>query len=539
MTGRHHVAARRWFSLRRPRLKPVGWVLLGCLVADLVVLATLGASDMDDGAKSAPSGTAGQGQPLAGASLASPPIRVCGNSGILGGGPQSAPAGAVSVPAGDNSGFDFGQTRTTYWFAPGTHTLGSDVYSQIIPGRGSTYIGAPGAVLNGRNANYYAFGGTAANVTISYLTIEDFGFNGGNQNQGVVNKDSAAGWTVDHSTVRNNAGAGAMLGRNNKLLYNCLADNQQYGFNAYSPTGPANLVLEHNEIAGNDTYNWEAHIPDCGCTGGGKFWDVKNAVITGNWIHGNHSVGLWADTNNRGFDIENNYISDNYGYGLIYEISYNARVEHNTFLRNGIVSGPQNKGFPTSAIYISESGGDSRVHSKFSGTLLIADNSFIDNWGGVILWENANRFCSSPTNTSTGACTLVNPAATVQSCNAHNIAHQPYYDVCRWKTQNVSVEHNLFSFRPADIGSSCNAANSCGLQGLFSEYGTFPTWSPYQKTIVEKHITFDQNNHFSSNVYRGPWEFMVNEQGNIVTWVQWQGKPYGQDKGSALHPLSR
>ena len=153
---------------------------------------------------------------------------------------------------------------------------------------------------------------------------------------------------------------------------------------------------------------------------------------------------------------QSNYFGGNDSWGLIYEISYNARISGTLSLRNGIVSGPQNKGFPTSAIYISESGGDSRVHSKFSGTLLIADNSFIDNWGGVILWENANRFCSSPTNTSTGACTLVNPAATVQSCNAHNIAHQPYYDDCRWKTQNVSVEHNLFSFRPADIGSSCN-----------------------------------------------------------------------------------
>ena len=27
-------------------------------------------------------------------------------------------------------------------------------------------------------------------------------------------------------------------------------------------------------------------------------------------------------------------------------------------------------------------------------------------------------------------------------------------------------------------------------------------------------------------------------RGNIVIWVQWQGKPYGQDKGSSLHPLS-
>ena len=538
MTGRHHVSARQWFRPRRPHLKPVGWILLGCLLVDIVVLGTLGVSDMNGGVKSMPSGPAAQSHPLAGAGPASPPVRVCGNSGILGGGPQSAKAGAVSVPAGDNSGFDFGQAHTTYWFAPGTHTLGTDAYSQIIPGSGSTYVGAPGAVLSGGHANYYAFGGNAANVTISYLTIEDFGFSGGNQNQGVVNKDSATGWTIDHSTLRNNAGAGAMLGGGNTLSYDCLADNQQYGFNAYSPAGPANLVLEHNEIAGNDTYNWEAHYPDCGCTGGGKFWDVKNAVISGNWVHGNHSVGLWADTNNRGFEVENNYISDNYGYGLIYEISYNAHVQHNTFLRNGLVSGPQNKGFPTGAIYLSESGGDSRVHSKFSGTLVISDNSFIDNWGGVILWENSNRFCNSPTNTSTGACTLVNPAVTVQSCNAQNITRQPYYDDCRWKTQNVSVDHNLFSFRPADIGSSCTSANECGLQGLFSEYGTYPTWSPYKKMIVEKHITFDQNNHFSSNIYRGPWGFMVNEQGNIVTWVQWQGKPYDQDKGSSLHPLS-
>ena len=34
---------------------------------------------------------------------------------------------------------------------------------------------------------------------------------------------------------------------------------------------------------------------------------------------------------------------------------------------------------------------------------------FIDNWGGVILWENSNRFCNSPDNTSTGYCTLVEP----------------------------------------------------------------------------------------------------------------------------------
>ena len=533
MTGPHYEESEpRWFGVKRPRLK---WILLAVLAVDAVVVGSLVAANMASGAKPMPAGPAAQIQPKAGTGPSSPPARICGNAAILGAGPTSAPAGAVTVPAGSNAGVDFSQPHATYWFAPGVHTLGSGQYTQISPGRGSTYVGAPGAILDGRQDNLYAFGGSAAGVTISYLTVQNFGGEGENQDQGVVNVDSASGWTVDHSTLKDNGGAAIMLGSHNTLSHDCLADNQQYGFNAYSPNGPVDLVVKNNEIAGNDTYNWEAHSPGCGCTGGGKFWDVKNAVIENNWIHDNHSVGLWADTNNRGFEFKNNYISGNYDYGLIYEISYNAVIEQNTFVRNGLKSGPKSHGFPVSAIYISESGSDQRVRGDFGSTFTIAKNSFIDNWGGVILWENADRFCNSPANTSSGSCTLVDPSvASIKSCNSAKINRQPYYDDCRWKTQNVLVEDNLFTFKPSDIGPSCTPANECGFQGMFSEYGTFPKWSPYQKTIVEQQITYDQNNHFRANTYVGPWVFMVYEQGNVVNWAQWQGKPYQQDKGSTL-----
>ncbi|MGH3273955.1 MAG: hypothetical protein ACRDNZ_06460, partial [Streptosporangiaceae bacterium] len=106
---------------------------------------------------------------------ASPPVRVCGAQAVLGGGPSSPPAGAVTVPAGDDAAVNWGRPGTVYWFAPGEHTLGTGAYTQIIAGRRSTYTGAPGAVLDGRHANYYAFGGDAPNVTISYLTVRDFG----------------------------------------------------------------------------------------------------------------------------------------------------------------------------------------------------------------------------------------------------------------------------------------------------------------------------------------------------------------------------
>jgi parallel beta helix pectate lyase-like protein len=467
--------------------------------------------------------------------VSTPPEGVCGNSRVLGAGPRSAPANAVTVPTGDDSGLHLGQPGKTYWFTPGVHTLGTDEFGQIIPGSGATYIGAPGAILDGKHLNDYAFGGDASHVTISYLTIRNFGTWGGNANQGVVNHDSASYWKVDHSTVTGDAGAGVMLGSHDTLSYDCLADNQQYGFNAYSPDSLSAITIDHNEISGNDTYNWEARQQGCGCTGGGKFWDVDGAVVTNNLVRDNHSVGLWADTNNRGFRITGNYISDNYANGLIYEISYNAEISRNTFVRNGIGAGPKNPGFPTGAIYISESGGDDKVPGEFSGELAITHNTFADNWGGVILWENSNRFCSSPANTSSDYCTLVNPdRVTLHSCADGDIEKQPYYGDCRWKTQHVSVDHNVFDFRPAAIGKSCTVTNDCGFQGVFSEYGTYPSWSPYHGTVVEKHITFDQDNNFFANTYTGPWQFMIYQQGNVVSWPVWRSAPYNQDKQSTL-----
>lgn len=463
------------------------------------------------------------------------PAHVCGNPAVLGGGPAHAPSGAVVVPAGSDAGVDFTVPGTTYWFAPGRHTLGPGQYTQIMPGTGATFLGAPGAVLDGAHTNYYAFGGYASDVTIKYLTIENFGVSGGNQNEGVVNTDSAAGWTIARSTITGNAGAGVMLGSRNTLSYDCLADNQQYGFNAYSPSGPSALVLDHNEIAGNDSYNYQSRQPDCGCSGGGKFWDVDGAVVTNNWVHDNLGPGLWADTDNRGFDFTGNYISGNYSYGLIYEISYNALITHNTFVRNGLGEGPKNPAFPTSAIYISESGSDARVQGPYGGTLSITQNSFTDNWSGVILWENANRFCGSPANTSTSYCTLVDPGvANLRSCVSGALARAPLASDCRWETRNVLVSGNVFTFSPSSIGPDCTPGHSCGLQGLFSEYGSYPSWSPYKGTVVEQHITLDQNNHFTSNVYIGPWKFMVYQQDNVVSWATWRGKPYLQDQGSSL-----
>ena len=130
-----------------------------------------------------PTPTSPTAAPAPGGAPTAPPVTWCEN-GLPASPYTSAPDGSVTVPAGDDSSFDNSNPNTTYWFAPGTHTNLS-----IQTADGDTYIGAPGAIINGGNNIQYAFQGqyndTAdQNVTIKYLTIEDFD---PNQGGGAVN----------------------------------------------------------------------------------------------------------------------------------------------------------------------------------------------------------------------------------------------------------------------------------------------------------------------------------------------------------------
>jgi hypothetical protein len=465
----------------------------------------------------------------------SPVAKMCDSPALEG--PSKAPDGAVEVSTERNLADvvrDHSE-RTTYWLSPGVHNLGDNIYDQVMPHRGDTFIGAPGAILDGEHQNRYAFGGDASDVTIKFLTVQNFGSARDNNNEGVVNHDSAEGWKIQSSTIQRNAGAGVMLSSGSRLISSCLRDNGQYGFNAYASGGVKDVVLDGNEIAGNNTDDWEKRRPGCGCTGGGKFWATTRARVISNYVHDNRGVGLWADSNNVGFYFEGNYISGNDGEGIMYETSYNAAIVDNTFVRNALVKGKTNPKFPTSAIYISESGSDNRVDGRYGNALRVAGNVFTDNWSGIVAWENADRFAGSPANTSTGVGTLVNPSvATVSACATKSkIKKQPFFDDCRWKTQNVLVESNAFGTDPSKI-PGCSPSKGCGFNGVFSNYGTYPLWSPYHGKVVQKNITFKQNNVWRNNTYTGSWQFMAEEAGHVVTWDEWRSARYGQDAGSNM-----
>ncbi|MFD6904467.1 right-handed parallel beta-helix repeat-containing protein [Streptomyces sp. NPDC060077] len=464
------------------------------------------------------------------ASPATPVARVCAEPRT---GPATAPAGAVTVdPAvtGDLAA----KTRnsppdTTFWLRPGRHTLAPDRYAQVVPKNGNSYLGAPGAVLDGRRTNQYAFGGTARDVTVRHLTVQGFA---APHDEGVVNHDSADGWVIEHSTIQNNSGAGLMAGARQQVRANCLRDNGQYGMNAYKAGGRiSGLMVEGNEITGNNTGDWERRRPGCGCTGGVKFWAVDGADVRGNWVHDNRGTGLWADTNNNDFRIERNVIEANDGAALIYETSYNAVIRDNTIRRNNWVEGRKyaDRGdtFPFATVYLSESGGEPRVRAR-TDRIEIHHNLLENNWSGITLWENADRFCNSPANTSSGDCTLL--VEDTDRCVRPGIATAPLYADCRWRTQRVDIHDNRFVLDKSVV----DCAVKCDRMAVLANYGTYPDWSPYQGERVAEAITHGQHNRWHDNVYVGPWKFVAHDPSRVLDPGQWQAAPYRQDEGSTF-----
>lgn len=356
-----------------------------------------------------------------------PPANICGNTSLLSG-PSTAPNGAVTVAAGDNTSAaaagDYDSANTTYYFATGTHTI----EAQIIPGNNSTYIGAPGAIIDGGGTENNEWSQSATNVTVEYLTIQNYWQPGG---QDVVNANQGANRTFEYDTIGPNNpngqasynGYGIGLGDGNTLEHDCITGNSEGGFNASG--GPGNLltgvVISNDEITANGLGNY----PDTsGTAAGGKIFWSTNAVITDNYVHGNYGVGIWADFNNAGADISGNYISANYNSAINYEASYNANISDNTIVGNGWASagawpacsgesysctngaGPVDGSTydnPYAAIYISNSGGDSTLATNYSGELLVENNVLTDNFGGVGIFQDRNRFCGSPVQEN---CTL-------------------------------------------------------------------------------------------------------------------------------------
>lgn len=348
----------------------------------------------------------------------------------------------------------------------GMYTGHNTVYiGGYSPSRGVAVLDGVAGATDGtgrggaRLADSKASTGNDVYDTWEYLTIKDFTSSLNNAVMGNVNGGGTdIGDTYKFDTIGPNeygyvssgsaprtgmsSGGGYAIdaGSDTTIEYDCLTHNAQGAFNAFGVEG---LNIEHNEIS----WNGIGVYPDmsgpggspysCGCSGGGKIFYSLNANVLDNYVHNNYNDGIWFDTDNAGADIAGNYVASNWGGGIVYEASYNANISDNTLVGNGWASdgawpagiggrpcydgvsctngyGPitgAGGGNAYAAIDLSNSGGDSDLTiyggtwtTRYSGQLLVEGNVLLNNFGGVKVYTDTDRYPGNVDNDST--CTL-------------------------------------------------------------------------------------------------------------------------------------
>lgn len=145
-------------------------------------------------------------------------------------------------------------------------------------------------------------------------------------------------------------------------------------------------------------------------------------------------------------------------------------------------------------------------------------------------FQDATHGTMNKNATSSGSVTMTIAAGTVDT--------EPAKTACRWITQNISVHNNRFNHnRTAVLGGYVLPGGVItGKMALISQYGTFPSWSPYLGDVISTDITFNRNNVFTKNTYVGDYRWMPFDTGHNLSFAEWQTSPYGQDTGSSHTP---
>jgi len=339
-------------------------------------------------------------------------------------------------------------------------------------------------------------GGSDIGDIYKYNTIgpNEYGYRGDTVAPG-TGKSSGGGYAID-------------AGSDTTIEYNCLTQNAQGAFNV---SEAINLNIANNEISWNglgeypDTGNSPGASPyACGCSGGGKIFFSLNANVINNYIHDNYNTGIWFDFDNAGADISRNYIASNWGSGIMYEASYNANISNNTLVGNGWASngawptgvgggacyggisctngnGPvtgAGGGNPYAAIDLSGSGGNGHLSavsipisakntgcdpsckekSRYVGKLLVENNVLKDNFGGIKVYTDTNRYPGNIDDDS--ACSF--PLGVLNQSNS-----AIYYQQSRVLTTNADTTIS---------GSSVTSAG--GTTTVCADYGTIADKGP-------------------------------------------------------------
>ena len=290
------------------------------------------------------------------------------------------------------------------------------------------------------------------------------------------------------NTIPSNAGAGVIIG-DNVISDNCLPQQRPVRIQRVPRrTASRHRRADHNEIAGNNTDDWESRAT-------GMRLHRRRQVLG----HQRRTSPTTTSTTTRASGCGPTPTTAASFRGQLHLQQRRRRHlvrdqlqrgdPHNTFVAQRPRQGPDQPRLPDSGDLISESG-DSRGRTTYSRTFEIPATC-----------SSTTGRASSSGRTPTGSRfagqhehrlpTLVNPKSPPSRRATRRRSHEPYFDDCRWKTQNVLVHRNTSASTRSQIAPV--PAKAAASTGLFSNYGTYPLVALQgQGRTGERHVQAEQ-----------------------------------------------
>ena len=340
---------------------------------------------------------------------------------------------------------------TVFLFKQGTH------YGvNILPKNGQSFVGEPGAVLDGQGSSNPAFASWngVKEVAIFDLEITNYattGYTGvidaRSQNWNDANWGPASNWAINNVHMHHNKGSGdgavIHVGTGTWVTNSRIQHNNGVGI-----YGNGKQVRIVNNIVANNANGVSSDAEMLWHSGGMKLVMIQDSFIENNTVYSNEGPGVWIDVSGDNILIKNNTIYNNTLAGIHYEISRNAVIRGNTLSGNGF---GDNRGWlhPT-AIAISSS-----HHVK------IHDNVLKNNAGGIGVFDQR---------------TLRNADGGQWNIPSYGRLYDTNGQLAQWRTEDVLVTNNV--------------VHNSGISGASAT-----NWESYGSNVYAS-TSFD-NNHWS------------------------------------------
>lgn len=253
---------------------------------------------------------------------------------------------------------------TSFLLKSGVHTR-----QKVRPRNGNSFIGEPGTILDGENAQSQAFVSRASNVTIRGLRITRYVPPGSGS---TVEGHGTSGWVVENNEIDHNVNgservSGVRPGSNWILRGNKIHHNGWNGINGYEAF---DTLIEGNEIYANPPAAFADHVGEAGNI---KLFQCGRIIIRNNYIHDSPFKGIWLDTSLPDMTVEGNRVVNHGHAGIWYEVSYRGVIRGN-YVDNAGYASKYNPAWLT--------GGGIEVTN--SPDVTITHNTVVNSYNGII-----------------------------------------------------------------------------------------------------------------------------------------------------------